>query len=92
MKDFLVIQRATDGVHGTQFYVVRTTVPTVFVLLVCLTSLPTGFEATAIHTRPTTRSGSLLNSLGIWRDEEYLTLKEKRTVRHDKREIMPLCI
>ena len=59
MKDFLVIQMATDTVHGTQFYVVRTTVPTVFVLLVYLTSLLTGFEATAIHTQPTTRSGTV---------------------------------
>ena len=35
---------------------------------------------------------SLLNKLGVWRDEEYLQLKERRTVRDDRREIMPICI
>ena len=28
----------------------------------------------------------------MWRDEQYLQLKERRTVRDDKREIMPICI
>ena len=31
----------------------------------------------------------LLNSLGVWRDEKYLRRKEHRTVRADKRDIIP---
>ena len=34
----------------------------------------------------------LLNSLGVWRDEEYLQRKEQRTVRADKRDIIPKCV
>ena len=34
----------------------------------------------------------MLNDLGLWKDEEYLTRKEARTVRHDKRDIMPSCV
>ena len=34
----------------------------------------------------------LLNSLDVWRDEEYLQRKTRRTVRDDKREIMPACV
>ena len=34
----------------------------------------------------------LLNTLGVWRDEEYLQRKEQRTVRGDKRDIIPKCV
>ena len=34
----------------------------------------------------------LLKDLGLWADEEYLARKEARTVRDDKREIMPRCV
>ncbi len=34
----------------------------------------------------------LLNTLGVWRDEEYLQRKEQRTVREDKRDIIPKCV
>ena len=34
----------------------------------------------------------LLNTLGVWRDEEYLQRKEQRTAREDKREIIPKCV
>ena len=33
-----------------------------------------------------------LNDLGVWRDDEYLARKERRTVIHDRREIFPECI
>ena len=33
-----------------------------------------------------------LKDLGVWTDEEYLTRKEQRTARDDKREIIPLCV
>ena len=33
-----------------------------------------------------------LNGLGVWRDEEYLRKKEGRTVRDDRRDIMPDCV
>ena len=36
--------------------------------------------------------GGLLNTLGVWRDEEYLQRKEQRTVRADKRDIIPKCV
>ena len=32
---------------------------------------------------------SLLNTLGVWRDEEYLQKNDQRTVRGDKRDIIP---
>lgn len=34
----------------------------------------------------------LLSSLGVWRDEEYLCRKATRTVRDDRRDIMPVCV
>ena len=34
----------------------------------------------------------LLNDLEVWKDEEYLSKKENRTARHDKQDIMPLCV
>ena len=34
----------------------------------------------------------LLSSLGVWRDPEYLQRKEMRTVRDDRRDIMPDCV
>ena len=34
----------------------------------------------------------LLNTLGVWSDEEYLQRKEQRTVIMDKRDIIPKCI
>ena len=34
----------------------------------------------------------LLKDLGVWGDEEYLQRKEGRTVRDDRREIIPACI
>ena len=34
----------------------------------------------------------LLRDLGVWRDEEYLARKEQRTVRDDRRDILPNCI
>jgi hypothetical protein len=34
----------------------------------------------------------LLKDLGLWRDPEYLSRKETRTTRADRREVMPLCI
>ena len=33
-----------------------------------------------------------LKTLGVWRDEDYLSRKETRTARDDKREIMPDCV
>ncbi len=33
-----------------------------------------------------------LNTLGVWQDEEYLTTKELRTARDDRRDIMPRCV
>ena len=33
-----------------------------------------------------------LKDLGVWKDEEYLTRKAQRTVRHDRREIIPSCV
>ena len=33
-----------------------------------------------------------LNTLGVWRDEEYLYRKEARTARDDRRDIIPDCI
>ena len=35
---------------------------------------------------------ALLSTLGVWRDEEYLQMKESRTSRDDRREIIPKCI
>ena len=34
----------------------------------------------------------LLQDVGLWGDEEYLRRKERQTVRHDKRDIMPKCV
>ena len=34
----------------------------------------------------------LLNTLGVWKDEEYLQRKKTQTVRDDKRDIIPKCI
>ena len=34
----------------------------------------------------------LLNTLGVFQDEEYLLRKERRTIRADKREIIPKCV
>ena len=34
----------------------------------------------------------LLNSLGVWTDDEYLERKESRTSVYDKREIIPKCV
>jgi hypothetical protein len=34
----------------------------------------------------------LLNSLGVWRDDEYLQKKESRTSIDDRRETIPKCI
>ena len=33
-----------------------------------------------------------LRGLGVWADEEYLRRKEARTVRDDRRDIMPDCV
>ena len=33
-----------------------------------------------------------LKDLNLWNDEEYLQRKEERTVRDDKRDIIPNCI
>ena len=33
-----------------------------------------------------------LSDLGVWRDEEYIARKELRTVRDDRRDIMPDCV
>jgi len=33
-----------------------------------------------------------LNHLGLWQDEEYLRRKATRTVRDDRRDIMPDCV
>ena len=33
-----------------------------------------------------------LKGLGLWQDEEYLSRKELRTARDDKRDIMPECV
>ena len=33
-----------------------------------------------------------MKTLGVWRDEDYLSRKESRTSRDDKREIMPDCV
>ena len=33
-----------------------------------------------------------LNTLGVWRDEEYIRKKELRTARDDRRDIMPDCV
>ena len=33
-----------------------------------------------------------LNAIGVWQNEEYLTRKELRTTRGDKRDIMPDCV
>ena len=33
-----------------------------------------------------------LKDLGLWKDEEYLATKETKTVRHDKRDIIPACV
>ena len=35
---------------------------------------------------------ALLNTLGVWRDDEYLQMKESRTSIDDRREIIPKCI
>ena len=34
----------------------------------------------------------LLCDVGLWNDEEYLSHKEQRTDRSDKRDIMPDCV
>ena len=34
----------------------------------------------------------LLNTLGVWRDDEYLQMKSSRTSVDDRREIIPKCI
>jgi len=34
----------------------------------------------------------LLNDLCVWQDPEYLRRKERRTVRDDRRDILPPCI
>ena len=34
----------------------------------------------------------LLNDLGVWRDPEYLRRKERRTVRDDRRDVLPACV
>ncbi len=36
--------------------------------------------------------GGVGNTLGVWRDREYLSRKEKRTVRDDGRGVMLDCI
>ena len=35
---------------------------------------------------------ALLNTLGVWRDDEYLQMKESRTSMDDRREFIPKCI
>ena len=34
----------------------------------------------------------LLRDLGLWQDQQYLRQKEARTVRDDRRDIMPECV
>ena len=34
----------------------------------------------------------LLNTLGLWSNEEYLRRKVARTVRHDRQDVMPNCV
>ena len=34
----------------------------------------------------------LLKDLGVWKDEEYLSRKQQRTVRDDRRDVMPNCV
>ncbi len=33
-----------------------------------------------------------MKDLGLWSDPEYLRRKQGRTVRHDRREVIPECI
>ena len=34
----------------------------------------------------------LLNDVGLWKDNDYLSRKEEKTVRDDKRDVMPDCV
>ena len=67
----------------------------------CVIALPPDFLRGACGPHPAndekryrlyTLFWRLLNTLGVWRDEEYLQRKERRTVRVDKRDIIPKCI
>ena len=58
-------------------------------------------EDPATHTLPTQKRGTImlyrkfwrcLNTLGVWRDRDYLRRKELRTDRDDHRDIMPDCV
>ena len=67
----------------------------------CVIMLPPDFLCGACGPHPTNDEKwyrlyrsfwRLLNSLGVWRDEEYLRRKELRTALMDKREIIPKCV
>ena len=34
----------------------------------------------------------LLNDVGLWKDDDYLSRKEEKTARDDKRDVMPDCV
>ena len=67
----------------------------------CIITVPPDFLKGSCNAHPVNaekRHGlyrkfwGLLNDLGVWRDPEYLRRKERRTVRDDRRDVLPACV
>ncbi len=67
----------------------------------CVIALPPDFLIGACGAHPANdekrhrlyrKFWRLLQDVGLWGHEEYLQRKERRTVRHDRRDIMPKCV
>ena len=51
------------------------------------------YEGNAVYRfRLYRRFWRTFKDIGLWRQEEYLRKKERRTTRNDPREIIPLCV
>ena len=67
----------------------------------CVTTVPPDFLMGSASPHPANaekrhrlyqKFWGTLKDLGVWRDEEYLQRKERRTARDDLRDIMPTCV
>ena len=67
----------------------------------CINTFPPDFLKGACDAHPANaekhhglyrKFWGLLNDLGVWRDPEYLRRKERRTVRDDRRDVLPACV
>ena len=92
---------AISSLATVQSFVAGIVAPIVCVLLVHVIALPPDFlrGACSPHLANDEKRyrlyrsfWGLLNTLSVWRDEEYLQRKEQKTVRGDKRDIIPKCV